>query len=109
MSEHDVLTVQADSADTSLGWASLGAKRWRCTVGAGGVRDDKVEGAAATPAGTFPLRRLYFRNDPLVLPPVPLPARPITERDGWCDDPRAPTYHRLVPIPHDRSHEKMWR
>jgi len=109
MSEHDVLTVQADSADTSLGWAALGDRRWRCTVGAGGVREDKVEGDAATPAGTFPLRRIYFRNDRLVLPKVRLPARPINEHDGWCDDPRSSTYNRLVHIPNEWSHEKMWR
>ena len=59
----ETLVVQADSGETSLGWASLGAKRWRCTVGAGGVREDKVEGDAATPAGSYPLRRIYFRND----------------------------------------------
>jgi L,D-peptidoglycan transpeptidase YkuD (ErfK/YbiS/YcfS/YnhG family) len=109
MSEHDVLTVQADSADTSLGWAAWGDRRWRCTVGAGGVREDKVEGDAATPAGTFPLRRIYFRNDRLVLPKVRLPARPINEHDGWCDDPRSSTYNRLVHIPNEWSHEKMWR
>src|SRR5882672_4601407 len=113
MSEHDVLTealtVQADSGDSSLGWAILGAKRWRCTVGAGGVREDKVEGDAATPAGEFPLRRIYFRNDRLVLPKVRLPARPIGEHDGWCDDPHSPAYNRLVRIPNDSSHEKMWR
>jgi len=109
MSEHDVLTVQADSADTSLGWAALGDRRWRCTVGAGGVREDKVEGDAATPAGMFPLRRIYFRNDRLVLPKVGLPARPINEHDGWCDDPRSSTYNRLVHIPNEWSHEKMWR
>ena len=105
----DVLTVQADSADTSLGWALLGAKLWRCTVGAGGVREDKVEGDAATPAGAFPLRRIYFRNDRLVLPKVRLPTRAINEHDGWCDDPRAPTYNRLVHVPNEWSHEKMWR
>lgn len=105
----DVLEVQADSADSSLGWAALGARRWRCALGAGGVREDKVEGDAATPAGEYPLRHIYFRNDRLVLPQVRLPARPIAEHDGWCDDPRSPAYNRLVHIPNDWSHEKMWR
>ena len=109
MSDADVLTVQADSADSSLGWASLGEKRWRCAVGAGGVREDKVEGDAATPAGEYPLRHVYYRNDRLVLPKVRLPARPISERDGWCDDPHSPAYNRLVRIPNEWSHEKMWR
>ena len=105
----DVLVVQADNADTALGWASLGEKRWRCVLGAGGVREDKVEGDAATPAGEFPLRRIYFRNDRLVLPKVRLPARPIGEHDGWCDDPNSPAYNRLVRVPNESSHEKMWR
>ena len=104
-----VLTVQADSADSSLGWATLGGSRWRCVVGAGGVREDKVEGDGATPVGDFPLRHIYFRNDRLVLPPVHLPARPISRHDGWCDDPRADAYNRLVRVPNDWSHEKMWR
>ena len=107
--EEDVLIVQADSAETSRGWATLGARRWRCTVGEGGVREDKVEGDAATPSGEYPLRRIYFRNDRLVLPKVRLPARPIAEHDGWCDDPRSPTYNRLVHVPNDWSAEKMWR
>lgn len=113
MSDRAVLTVQADSGDSALGWATLatpqGEKRWRCALGAGGVREDKVEGDAATPAGEFPLRRIYFRNDRLVLPKVRLPARPIARHDGWCDDPHSPTYNRLVRIPNDYSHEKMWR
>lgn len=109
MSEQELLTVQVDSADSALGWATLGDRRWRCVVGAGGVREDKVEGDAATPVGTFPLRHIYFRNDRLVLPPSRLPARPIGEHDGWCDDPRSPAYNRLVHSPNDWSHEKMWR
>jgi L,D-peptidoglycan transpeptidase YkuD (ErfK/YbiS/YcfS/YnhG family) len=103
------LVVQSDSTDSALGWATLGERRWRCVVGGGGVREDKVEGDAATPAGEFPLRRLYFRNDRLVLPRVRLPARPIAEHDGWCDDPRSPAYNRLVRVPNEWSHEKMWR
>lgn len=109
MSDSDVLIVQADSADSSLAWARLGERRWRCSVGAGGVREDKVEGDAATPAGIFPLRRILFRNDRLALPDVGLPARPIARHDGWCDDPRSPSYNRLVRVPNEWSHEQLWR
>lgn len=109
MSDPNVLIVQADSADSALAWASIGGHRWRCVVGAGGLREDKVEGDGATPVGEFPLRRIYFRNDRLVLPKVALPARPISKHDGWCDDPRAPAYNRLVRVPNDWSHERMWR
>lgn len=105
----DILTVQVDSGDSSMAWAQLGDCRWRCVLGAGGVREDKVEGDSATPAGEYPLRRLYFRNDRLVLPKVALPARPIAEHDGWCDDPRSASYNRLVRVPNEWSHEKMWR
>ena len=108
--DENVLIVQADSGDSALAWARLGERRWRCAVGAGGVREDKVEGDAATPAREFPLRRLYFRNDRLVLPKtVMLPFRPIAEHDGWCDDPRSPAYNRLVRVPNEWGHEKMWR
>ncbi|MSP77752.1 MAG: hypothetical protein EXR12_16660 [Rhodospirillaceae bacterium] len=109
MSDDDVLIVQADSVDGALGWAQLGERRWRCAVGAGGVREDKVEGDSATPAGEYPLRRIYFRNDRVVLPKVRLPARPIAEHDGWCDDPRCSTYNQLVHVPNEWSHEKLWR
>ena len=109
MSDPDLLIVQVDSPDSSLGWATLGERRWRCTIGAGGAREDKVEGDAATPVGTFPLRRIYFRNDRLVLPKVELPTRPISEHDGWCDDPRSPSYNRLVRVPNDWSYERLWR
>ena len=110
MSDENVLIVQADSADSASAWATLGDQRWRCSVGAGGVREDKVEGDAATPVGEFPLRHIYFRNDRLVLPKtVRLPARAISKHDGWCDDPRSSSYNRLVRIPNDWSHEKMWR
>jgi L,D-peptidoglycan transpeptidase YkuD (ErfK/YbiS/YcfS/YnhG family) len=109
MSDEDVLIVQAETGDSATAWAQLGERRWRCVLGAGGVREDKVEGDGATPAGDWPLRRIYYRNDLLVLPKVALPARPIAEHDGWCDDPRSGSYNRLVRVPNDWSHEKLWR
>ena len=79
-----------------------------------GIANGRVQAHAATPAGEYPLRRIYFRNDRLVLPKAnssknALPARPIAEHDGWCDDPSSPTYNRLVHVPNDWSAEKMWR
>ena len=109
MSDDDVLIVQADSGESAMASAQLGEKRWRCVLGAGGVREDKLEGDGATPAGEYPLRRIFFRNDRLVLPKVALPARPIGEQDGWCDDPRSAAYNRLVRVPNEWSHERLWR
>ena len=114
LNDGDGLIVQTDSADSSMGWARLGERRWRCVVGAGGVREDKVEGDSATPSGEFPLRRVLFRNDRLVLPrpalsKLGLPARPIGEHDGWCDDPVSSSYNRLVHVPNEWSYEKLWR
>jgi len=107
--DDDMLVVQLDDAEGTRGWARLGERRWRCVLGAGGVREDKLEGDGATPVGLFPLRRIYYRNDRLVLPPVALPARPIGERDGWCDDPQAPVYNRLVRLPCEWSAERLHR
>src|ERR1043165_4012601 len=101
MSDPQILNIQADSGETSLAAAALGDRRWRCTVGAGGVREDKVEGDAAPPAGRFPLRRVYFRHDRVLRAKGQRPARGINEHDGWCDDPRSPAYNRLVRIPND--------
>jgi len=96
----------------SLGWATLGGPGgWRCHGGCRRRAGRQVEGDAATPAGTFPLRRIYFRNDRLV-PAQGRPAGPAdqNEHDGWCDDPRSTAYNRaMVRIPNDWSHEKMWR
>ena len=48
MTDENVLIVQADSAETSLASARLGTRRWRCTLGAGGIREDKVERIASS-------------------------------------------------------------
>jgi L,D-peptidoglycan transpeptidase YkuD (ErfK/YbiS/YcfS/YnhG family) len=80
-----------------------------CALGKGGVRLTKREGDGATPVGTFPLRRLWFREDRLDAPPTGLMLRSITAQDGWCDDPSKPEYNRPVTLPFEGSHEKMTR
>lgn len=81
----------------------------RAACGRGGVRADKREGDGASPAGSFPLRQLYYRADRIAAPATQLPARALRPDDGWVDDPADPRYNRLVALPYPAHHEEMWR
>jgi len=91
------------------GWALWDGARLRCALGRGGVRADKREGDGATPAGSWPMRRLLYRPDRLAAPATRLAANPIAPQDGWCDDPADPVYNRLVRLPYAASAERLWR
>src|SRR5947208_8017899 len=77
--------------------------------GVGGVRPDKREGDGASPAGTFPLLRAFYRADRIAPPHTALPLVALRPHDGWVDDPADPQYNRLVSLPYAASHEMMWR
>lgn len=90
--------------------AGFGGAEWPCAVGRGGVRPDKAEGDGATPAGCWPLRRLYYRPDRLeIAPQSSLPAEALTPELGWCDDPGDSAYNTLVKRPYPGRHELLWR
>ncbi len=84
---------------------------FRCAVGRGGVKpaEDKREGDGCTPAGTYPVRRVYYRADRVPRPTCSLPMHELKPTDGWCDDPADPEYNRFVPLPYAASHEELWR
>ncbi|MEQ8193086.1 MAG: L,D-transpeptidase family protein [Rhodospirillales bacterium] len=81
----------------------------RCALGRGGISNDKREGDGATPAGTFPLRRVFYRADRMTKPVTALPARQLRPHDGWCDASGDPAYNMLIERPFPGSHEKLWR
>lgn len=81
-----------------------------CALGRGGVRLDKAEGDGATPVGSWPLRRVWYRADRLAgAPQTGLAMRRIAEADGWCDDSASPDYNRPIILPHPARHERLWR
>lgn len=86
-----------------------GEESFRCAIGRGGMRHDKVEGDGATPVGLFPLRALLFRPDRLDAVETGLPVRALAPDDGWCDDPADPRYNRPVKLPYAGRHEALWR
>jgi L,D-peptidoglycan transpeptidase YkuD (ErfK/YbiS/YcfS/YnhG family) len=92
------------------GWqARFGERLWLCAIGRGGVRRDKAEGDGATPAGCWPIRRVLYRADRLERPATAFPCDPVQPHDGWCDAPGDPQYNRLVQLPYQGRHERLWR
>lgn len=81
----------------------------RCAIGASGARAEKREGDKASPAGTFPLREVFYRPDRVPAVRTALPCRAMRREDGWCDEPSHPLYNRPVTLPFEASHEEMWR
>lgn len=96
---------------TADGWLDLGERRVRCALGPAGVvpASRKREGDGASPAGTWPIREVYYRPDRGPPPATELRVRALAEDDGWCDDPADPEYNRHVKLPYPASAERLWR
>lgn len=78
-------------------------------VGRAGVRAEKQEGDGATPAGTYPLVSIFYRQDRIAPPASGLPVNPLAPNHGWVDDPKDVNYNQLVLLPYPASAERMWR
>jgi L,D-peptidoglycan transpeptidase YkuD (ErfK/YbiS/YcfS/YnhG family) len=87
----------------------LGERTYPCVIGRNGIITDKTEGDGATPRGSFPLRRVYYRADRVTLPEIALPCDALSPQDGWCDDPAHPAYNTHVMLPFPARHEELWR
>lgn len=87
----------------------FGGRRYRAAIGKGGIKRDKREGDGATPAGMFPMRHVYYREDRLSLPELALPVQNIQPGDHWCDAPLHPDYNHFVEGPIAASHEDLCR
>lgn len=105
------LTVTAQAPHASQGTVSCCGRTYPCALGRSGIvsAHDKQEGDGATPAGTFFLRELWYRQDRLNEPVCALSKRSIQESDGWCDDPRRSEYNTHVILPFSGNHENLWR
>lgn len=82
-----------------------------CTLGRAGIvpAEVKREGDGASPAGIWPMRRVFYRPDRVEPPQTALDRVPLRPFDGWCDAPGHPLYNRPVRLPFPASHETLWR
>jgi L,D-peptidoglycan transpeptidase YkuD (ErfK/YbiS/YcfS/YnhG family) len=80
-----------------------------CAIGAAGIRRAKREGDGATPAGGFACLGGFFEAAAAPRPRAHFTLQPIKKDMGWCDDPRAASYNRLVRLPSRFGHETLRR
>lgn len=78
-----------------------------CSIGKGGIRQDKREGDGATPVGVHQITGLLYRAD-RVVQPAPW-ALAIGKDDLWSDASEDVDYNQLVQVPYAPSHEKLRR
>jgi L,D-peptidoglycan transpeptidase YkuD (ErfK/YbiS/YcfS/YnhG family) len=91
------------------GSVRFGTQTYRCALGKAGVITTKREGDGATPAGTYALRKLYYRADRVASLRSGLTQQALTPNDGWCDDPAHALYNTFVALPFGGRHERLWR
>ncbi len=83
--------------------------KFKCSIGKNGTTLKKTEGDKKTPKGTFSIGSLYFRKDRISKPQTQLKIVQIKKNFGWCDDPKSKFYNRLIKIPNQVSHEKLFQ
>lgn len=92
------------------GTLTFRGKQYRCSLGQGGITNNKREGDKATPTGRYQLRELFYRPDKFSAPPkTSLPSTALTPDDAWSDDPAMPEYNTHIKLPAKGSYENLWR
>ena len=103
----DIVVAKTHKGQTNL---SFGDLKCRCSIGKGKITENKIEGDLCTPAGKWPLRRVFYREDRLDQPRTSLQTIRVSKNMGWSDDPRDDRrYNTLIKTPYPFSHETLWR
>jgi L,D-peptidoglycan transpeptidase YkuD (ErfK/YbiS/YcfS/YnhG family) len=82
---------------------------FKCAFGKAGVGNKKKEGDNITPKGTYKVIKIYYRKDRIKKLISQIRPIQIKKNMGWCDDPKCKKYNRLIILPNQFSHEKLYR
>ena len=83
--------------------------KFRCALGTAGIGKKKKEGDNTTPKGTYKIVNIYYRADRIKKITSKYKLIKITKKMGWCDDPKSKKYNRLIFLPCQYTHEKLYR
>ena len=80
----------------------------KCAIGKKGIGYKKKEGDLITPIGQFKIKYILYREDRVKILSK-LKKKVIKKDMGWCDDPKSSQYNKLVKLPFNYNHEKLFR
>ena len=83
--------------------------RVKCALGKRGIGRKKKEGDLITPRGIFGIKQLLYRKDRVKKMQTNLKKIVINKNMGWCDDPNSKKYNKLIRLPFNYSHEKLFK
>ena len=80
----------------------------KCAIGKKGIGYKRKEGDLMTPLGEFNIKYILYRKDRVKVS-TKLKKKVIKKNMGWCDDPKSKQYNKLVKLPFDYKHEKLYK
>ena len=80
----------------------------KCAIGKKGIGSKKKEGDLITPRGQFKIKYILYRKDRVKIS-TKLEKKVIRKNMVWCDDPKSSYYNKLVKLPFDYNHEKLYK
>ncbi len=81
----------------------------KCAVGKKGIGHKKSEGDRITPKGQYKIKFILYRKDRIKKISTKLKKVYINKNLGWCDDPKSKQYNKLVKLPFNFSHERLYK
>ena len=82
--------------------------RIKCSIGKRGIKKKRTEGDKSTPKGIFKIKYLLYRKDRLSGIRTKLKKYSIKKNMGWCDDVNSKKYNKLIILPSNLKHEKLY-
>ena len=81
----------------------------KCAIGKRGIGNKTKEGDLITPKGIYKAKYVLYRKDRVKKIKTKLKKIVIKKNMGWCDDVRSDKYNKLIKLPFNYSHEKLYK
>jgi len=81
----------------------------KCSIGKRGIGYKRKEGDLITPKGKYKIKYILYRKDRVKKIQTKIKKIIINKKMGWCDDPQSKQYNKLIKLPFNYGHEKLYK